>query len=113
MQHSAANLDDVGLAPTPVTEAPITDVPADGRGLTRRVFGLAWPVLALNSLVLLVELPDPYPVGNLPGIDADDSRHMLASGATARDVAGFISSYAVLISVGATGLVARCVGAGD
>jgi MATE family, multidrug efflux pump len=113
MQHTAANLDDLGLAPTPVTESPITDVPADGRGLSRRVFSLAWPVLALNSLVLLVELSDRYLVGNLSGVDAEDARAMLASVATAHYVAWFISSYTVLVSVGATALVARCVGARD
>jgi len=63
--------------------------------------------------VLLVELSDRYLVGNLPGVDAEDARQMLASVATAHYVAWFISSYTVLVSVGATALVARCVGAGD
>jgi Na+-driven multidrug efflux pump len=111
MQHTAANLDDLGV--TPVTEVPI-DVPAaHGRSLARQVLWLAWPVLALNSLVLLVELSDRFLVGNLSGVDAEDTRHMLASVATAHYVAWFISSYTVLVSVGATALVARCIGARD
>jgi putative MATE family efflux protein len=112
MQHTASNLEDLGPAP-PIAESSITKEPSATVGLSRRVLSLAWPVLALNSLVLLVELSDRYLVGNLTGVDAEDTRYMLAAVATAHYVAWFISSYTVLVSVGATALVARCVGAGD
>jgi putative MATE family efflux protein len=112
MQHTASNLEDLGPAP-PIAEGSITKEPDAAVGLSRRVLSLAWPVLALNSLVLLVELSDRYLVGNLTGVDANDTRYMLASVATAHYVAWFISSYTVLVSVGATALVAHCVGAGD
>ena len=81
--------------------------------LARRVLGLAWPVLALNSLVLLVDLSDRYLVGNQPATAADASRNMLAAQGTAHYVAWFVSSFTVLVSVGAAAVVARCVGAGD
>ncbi|HEX4590075.1 MAG TPA: MATE family efflux transporter, partial [Gemmataceae bacterium] len=81
--------------------------------LVLRVFQLAWPVLALNALVLAVDHSDRYLVGNLPGAEPLAKRSMLAAQTTAHYVAWFISSYTVLVSVGATALVARCVGAGD
>ncbi len=83
------------------------------RQLVRQVFSLAWPVLVYNSLVLAVDLSDRYLVGNLAGENALETRRMLAAQATAHYFAWFISSYTVLVSVGATALVARCVGARD
>jgi putative MATE family efflux protein len=82
-------------------------------GLARRVFQLAWPVLALNALVLAVDHSDRYLVGNLPATEADAKQSMMAAQTTAHYVAWFISSYTVLVSVGATAVVARCIGAGD
>jgi putative MATE family efflux protein len=93
--------------PPPVSAVPPTSY------LARRVLFLAWPVLALNSLVLLVDLSDRFLIGNLPGAAATDARAMLSAQATAHYVAWFISSYTVLVSVGATAVVAHCVGAGD
>ncbi len=58
-------------------------------------------------------LNDRYLVVILAGADAIQSRDMLAAQATAHYVAWFISSYTVLVSVGATALVARFVGARD
>jgi putative MATE family efflux protein len=113
MHPAAANIDETGLAPLVALEQPGPEPPSATPRLARRVLALAWPVLALNSLVLLVELSDRFLVGNLAGVDAENARHMLAAVATAHYVAWFISSYTVLVSVGATALVARCVGAGD
>jgi putative MATE family efflux protein len=87
--------------------------PADTTGLAWRVFQLAWPVLALNALVLAVDHSDRYLVGNLPMTEADAKQSMMAAQTTAHYVAWFISSYTVLVSVGATAVVARCTGAGD
>ena len=53
-------------------------------------------LLALNSLVLLVDLSDRFLIGNLPGAVAADARAMLSAQATAHYVAWFISSYTVL-----------------
>jgi putative MATE family efflux protein len=113
MQSSAANLDETGLAPMVALQPGDEEPRRAGAGLIRRVLALAWPVLALNSLVLLVELSDRFLVGNLADVDADSSRSMLAAVATAHYIAWFISSYTVLVSVGATALVARSVGARD
>src|SRR5580700_9489721 len=84
----------------------------DGR-LARRVLGLAWPVLALNLLILMVDLSDRFLVGNLPAPTPEVAQDRLAARGTAHYVAWFISSYTALVSVGATALVAHCVGAGD
>jgi putative MATE family efflux protein len=81
--------------------------------LARWVLGLAWPVLALNLLILTVDLSDRFLVGNLPNPSPHEAQAKLAAQGTAHYVAWFISSYTVLVSVGATALVARCVGAGD
>src|SRR4051812_14333147 len=106
--------------PTPTVRSPaaltptslVAEVPPNSH-LARRVLSLAWPVLALNSLVLLVDLSDRFLIGNLPGAAAADARAMLSAQATAHYVAWFISSYTVLVSIGATAVVAHCVGAGD
>jgi putative MATE family efflux protein len=100
--------------PPAVPEGPshVIDIPPTSY-LARRVLYLAWPVLALNSLVLLVDLSDRFLIGNLPGAAATDARAMLSAQATAHYVAWFISSYTVLVSIGATAVVAHCVGAGD
>jgi putative MATE family efflux protein len=105
--------------PTPVLKLPthaesvVPPAPVPHSHLARRVFELAWPILALNALVLAVEHSDRYLVGNLPGAEALTKRSMLAAQTTAHYVAWFISSYTVLVSVGATALVARCTGARD
>jgi putative MATE family efflux protein len=98
--------------PVPEDSLPLS-APVPASRLARRVLGLAWPVLALNLLILFVDLSDRFLVGNLPTAAAADTRAMLAAQGSAHYVAWFISSYTVLVSVGATALVARCVGAGD
>ena len=77
------------------------------------MLGLAWPVLALNLLILTVDLSDRYLVGNLPAPTPEVAQARQSARGTAHYVAWFISSYTVLVSVGATALVAHCVGAGD
>jgi putative MATE family efflux protein len=100
--------------PPPAAEPGFsTPLTGDTPQLARRVFGLAWPVLALNLLILTVDLSDRFLVGNLPAPTPEVSQARLAARGTAHYVAWFISSYTVLVSVGATALVAHCVGAGD
>jgi putative MATE family efflux protein len=100
--------------PPPVAEPVFPDRSvAESPQLARRVLGLAWPVLALNLLILTVDLSDRFLVGNLPAPTPEVAQARLAARGTAHYVAWFISSYTVLVSVGATALVAHCVGAGD
>jgi putative MATE family efflux protein len=101
------------VRPSAAEDVPILTAPAPTERLARRVLGLAWPVLALNLLVLTVDQSDRYLVGNLPSATPAEAQAKLAAQGTAHYVAWFISSYTVLVSVGATALVARCVGAGD
>ena len=100
----------------PALPSPAAGGDLDGKAepqLARRVLGFAWPVLALNLLVLAVDLSDHFLVGNLMAPTPEVAEARLAARGTARYVAWFISSYTALVSVGATALVARCVGAGD
>lgn len=74
-----------------------------------RVFALALPVLAQQALILVVGLSDRYLAGHM----AHDRQAYMAAHTTASYIAWFISSYTVLVSVGATAVVARCMGASD
>src|SRR5436190_22341979 len=80
---------------------PALAPPGPAPHLARRVLGLAWPVLALNLLVLTVDLSDRFLVGNLPSATPHEAQSKLTAQGTAHYVAWFISSYTVLVSVGA------------
>ena len=88
---------------SPPTKEPAFPAPRTGDGprLARRVLGLAWPVLALNLLILTVDLSDRYLVGNLPAPTPEVAQARQSARGTAHYVAWFISSYTVLVSVGA------------
>lgn len=77
------------------------------------VLALALPALAQQYLHLLVRLSDQYLADNfvLPG--GADRKTYLSALNTAGYLYWFVSSYTVVVSVGATALVARFVGAGD
>src|SRR5438445_9898782 len=100
---------------------PLTSPDAAQRGsapppvarLVRRVVGLAWPVLALQLLVMTVDLSDRFLVGHVPGAGPEVAQSMLAAQGTAHYIAWFIGSYTVLVTVGATAVVAWSVGAGE
>jgi putative MATE family efflux protein len=79
----------------------------------RLVLRLAWPVLVQQFLILCVGLYDQFLAGN--NVPTDVSKHIpyQAAQTTANYIAWSISSCSVLVSVGATALVARFVGAGD
>src|SRR5579859_1582523 len=99
----------------------------------RLVIALALPVLAQQSLSFVVMQSDQYLAGHLPAVVIGVSQETfeIVSGVlpttyvgrkqvafqtaatTARYMAWFIVCYTILVSVGATALVARFVGAGD
>src|SRR5439155_26355663 len=81
--------------------------------LSRRVLGLAWPVLVLQLLVMTVDLSDRFLVGHVPGAGSEVEQSMLAAQGTAHYIAWFIGSYTALVTVGATAVVAWSVGAGE
>jgi putative MATE family efflux protein len=92
---------------------PPSDLAHDARPAWRLVVRLAWPVLVQQLLILSVGLYDQFLAGaNAP---ADPTKHIgyQAAQTTANYLAWFISSSATLVSVGATALVARAIGAGD
>jgi putative MATE family efflux protein len=99
--------------PTAGPPNPPSDLAHDARPAWRLVVRLAWPVLVQQLLILSVGLYDQYLAGN--NTPADPSKHIgyQAAQTTANYIAWFISSSTALVSVGATALVARAVGAGD
>ncbi|MDW8242161.1 MAG: MATE family efflux transporter [Thermogemmata sp.] len=81
--------------------------------LSRSVLALALPVLLQQYLHLLVRLSDQFLADRFPLSDSALRPHYLAALTTAGYIYWFISSYTVLVSVGATALVARAIGAHD
>lgn len=72
----------------------------------RRVFGLALPALAQQLLLLVIQLYDQFLAGSFT------EAHTAALN-TANYLYWAVSSYTVVVSVGATALVSRFVGARD
>ncbi|MBO0699406.1 MAG: MATE family efflux transporter [Zavarzinella sp.] len=99
--------------PTEGTTARPADLAHDARPAWRLVVRLAWPVLIQQLLILSVGLYDQFLAGN--NAPADPAKHIgyQAAQTTANYIAWFISSSTTVVSVGATALVARAVGAGD
>jgi len=94
--------------------APPATVPASLSGpIGRAVLALALPALAQQYLYLVVRLSDQYLADHFDLPDQTKRPTYLAALATAGYLYWFVSSYTVIVSVGATALVARFIGAGD
>lgn len=76
----------------------------------RLVIALSLPVLAQQGLSFGILLSDRYLASHLK---VSDQVAVQAAQTTAHYLAWFITCYNVLVTVGSTALVARCVGAGD
>lgn len=87
--------------------------PAGPRPIWRSVLALALPALAQQYLLLLVRLSDQYLADNFELPDPSTRATYLSALNTANYLYWFVASYTVVVSVGATALVARFVGAGD
>lgn len=99
---------------------PAPDLPADrpasidlSRPTWLRVLSLAWPVYVQQMLLMLVNVYDLYLAGNNPPTDESLHVHYQAAQTTAIYLSWFLATLAYLVSVGATALVARFVGARD
>ena len=90
-----------------LTAPPVSALPLPS---WRLVIALSLPVLAQQGLAFSVLLSDRYLAGHL---DVPDQAAVLAAQTTAHYLAWFIYCYNVLVTVGSTALVARCVGAGN
>lgn len=77
----------------------------------RLVIILSLPVLAQQGLSFVVLLSDRYLAGHLPVTTQQAA--VQAAQTTAHYLAWFISCYNVLVTVGSTALVVRCIGGGD
>src|SRR6476646_12249769 len=86
---------------------------ARARPIWRAVLALALPALAQQYLYLLVRLSDQYLADNFELPDPAARKIYLSALNTAGYLYWFVSSYTVVVSVGATALVARFVGAAD
>jgi len=86
--------------------------PIDDRPALSRLWTLAWPVLAQQFLVYVVMLSDSLLAGRFK---PPEGEHVASQAAqtTATYLDWMISSLTVFVSVGATALVARHVGAGE
>jgi putative MATE family efflux protein len=91
-------------------DANATPVSALSLPTWRLVIALSLPVLAQQGLAFIVLLSDRFLAGHLEG---SDQVAVQAAQTTAHYLAWFIYCYNVLVTVGGTALVARCVGAGD
>ncbi len=78
----------------------------------RLVFALSLPVLAQQGLSFIVLLSDRWLAGHLV-IPEHATASVQAAQTTAHYLAWFITCYNVLVTVGATALVARFIGAGE
>jgi putative MATE family efflux protein len=86
--------------------------PAAARSIWRQVLVLALPNLLQQYLHLAVQLSDQRIAAAIPVPLAERAEYLSAL-TTAGYLYWFISSYTVIVSVGASALVARFVGAGD
>jgi len=94
-------------APSPLPLALRSDLPT-----WKQVILLGWPALVQQLLIFAVGLYDFWLAGRYPPQGGD---HIAAQAAqnTAQYLSWFLSNYPVLVSAGATAVVARCIGAGD
>ena len=95
-------LDEPNAASTPISTLPLPS--------WRSVIALSLPALAQQGLAFIVLTSDRYLAGHLP---VADPATVQAAQTTAHYLAWFITCYTVLVTVGSTALVARCIGAGD
>lgn len=100
-----------------MAEVPVPDAVPVPVGLTdqptwQQVLTLGGPVLLQQFLIFAVSLSDALLAGRF---EPPTGSHVASQSAqtTATYLTWFIGSYAVLVSVGSTALVARFVGAGD
>ncbi len=77
------------------------------------VLMLAWPTLVQQLLVFAVNLFDGLMAGRFQNVPGQEQIASQAAQTTANYLAWFLSSCTLLVSVGATALVARLLGGGD
>src|SRR5207302_7709335 len=77
------------------------------------VLALAWPTLLQQLLVFAVNLFDGLMAGRFQDVGQAEQIASQAAQTTANYLAWFLTSCTILVSVGATALVARLLGAGD
>jgi putative MATE family efflux protein len=87
------------------------EIARSGHTIWRQVLALALPALAQQYLYLLVRLSDQYLAGHFQLPDESERPVYLSALTTAGYLYWTASSYTLLVSVGATALVARFVGA--
>lgn len=104
----AVELDERERVAGPVVAPALPDTAAAARpaGMSRRVLGLAWPVIAQNLLETLVGVIDTLLVAHLGAV-------AIAGVGAALQVVFFLLAILSAVSIGASILVAHAIGAGD
>ncbi len=107
-----------GVGPFEPEEPPALPVPATRLLDPRRpmwllVLTLAWPTLLQQLLAFAVSLFDGLMAGRFQDVAGAEQIASQAAQTTANYLAWFLTSFTILVSVGATALVARLYGAGD
>lgn len=93
------------------TNADPAVAPKMAQATGRLVLHLAWPALLQNWLIMAVNLSDRLLAGRFVDPGASGVAATQAAQTTAGYLAWFLSSYTVLVTVGATTLVAHMTGA--
>jgi putative MATE family efflux protein len=102
----------MGETPAGTADARTSAPGSPGPSIGRKVLALALPALAQQYLHLLVRLSDQTIAAEFPVPEVARADYLSAL-TTAGYLYWCVSAYTILVSVGATALVARFVGAGD
>lgn len=92
---------------------PFSRSPSAAPPTWQLVLWLTWPALLQNWLMLVVNLSDRLLAGRFQHLGAAEQAATQAAQTTAAYVAWVFSSYATLVCIGATTLVAHLTGAND
>lgn len=88
-------------------------LPTVARPVWVQVLVLTWPVLIQQWLIISVMLFDRILAGRFQDVTAEEQLASQAAQTTANYLSWLISCFSVLVSAGATALVARLTGAGE
>jgi len=97
----------------PLVVGPTTRLLDPHRPTWLLVLALAWPTLLQQLLVFAVNMFDGLMAGRFQDVTGAEQIASQAAQTTANYLAWFLSTSAMLVSVGATAVVARLLGAGD
>jgi putative MATE family efflux protein len=99
--------------PLAMTSFAVGQRPAAFLQSLRHALSLAWPAVALQGLVLLVNLTGRWLAGNAASPSAADPLALQAAQTTCFYLSWMLGSFGIVASAGAAALVSRLIGAGE